>query len=238
MKVRNRLFVSEALDPAGPYVKMLLEKCTYDDTRCQGPFMRHTINRVRAGQPCIGNSYLSFPEPVLGRPLQLFEHRLAFLLKYGWLTDEIVIDHKNGNGLDNRWQNLRWTHSACLNNFNTRRMREGLTTNPRAFISQTSRNSYRLSIHHNVGGIRTVLKQQWMGWGKRCHTTQAAALEGITNLRNDYLLSLEHLPRLRVIARDIMHITNSDPSLQPVLDWIICCRPQWLLEIPLKDKML
>lgn len=54
-----------------------------------------------------------------------YAHRLAFLYVEGEMPDEV--DHKNGDGLDNRWQNLRKSHGGLnMRNCRPQKKRGGL----------------------------------------------------------------------------------------------------------------
>lgn len=80
-------------------------------------------NRVRVGSAVgaidiksDGRKYLR--TSLLGQ--KFYVHRIVVTMMCGSLSNDMLVDHRNGDGLDNRWDNLRYA-DACMNSANHRR---------------------------------------------------------------------------------------------------------------------
>lgn len=81
-----------------PVTGVLTREVSYSN-RVKAGSQAGTIKSVRKG----GNQYLQVQ--VMGKGL-LYVHVIAYVLMTGVFPSK-HLDHKNGNGLDNRWNNLR-----------------------------------------------------------------------------------------------------------------------------------
>ncbi len=78
-------------------------------------------------------------------------HRLAFIYMLGYLPK--VIDHKNGNSLDNRWKNLRETDA--LGNAQNARKRKDNKSGYKGVYWHSQSGTWRAKIQAN-GKMRTL----------------------------------------------------------------------------------
>lgn len=94
-----------------------------------------------------GKAYLGFY--ILGK--NKFCHRLAFLYMEGYMPDQV--DHKNGNGCDNRWENLRVASNTS--NCRNQRLRSNNTSGQLGVSWHKHTNQWAIRI--NVNGKRISL---------------------------------------------------------------------------------
>jgi len=113
-------------------------------TSSQGPagLIKGSIRRATSGK-----AYYCFK--VLSQ--SHFAHRLAFILMVGSPPEQV--DHKNGNGLDNRWSNLR----ASVNDRNAKNQRLRISNTSGQMGVSWHRKSNQWAIRINAHGRRINL---------------------------------------------------------------------------------
>lgn len=79
---------------------------------------------------------------------KLYAHRVAWLITHGEIDTDLVIDHINGDGLDNRLSNLRLV-SRSLNQRNRR-------------LGRTNRTGV-LGVNHHANGYAAACAGEYLG---------------------------------------------------------------------------
>lgn len=117
---------------------------TYDPET--GSFYRKTPTRKqKVGQPTGGMTNRGYITVNLKGYGTLYAHRLAFLMMTGSWPKNIV-DHKNHNPSDNRWENLRDVTSAQNNHFSKLRKDSGSGIRN---VRETQNGKYLAYLHYN-----------------------------------------------------------------------------------------
>ena len=114
-------------------------------------YARRNGSKRKSGNPVggvRGDGYLRINLTCNGKSKNYPAHRLAWLHVYGYMPDSII-DHINGNKLDNRIENLRI--SDCSKNaINTKRIKhEGLYQDGIGASFHKARGMWRASIRRN-----------------------------------------------------------------------------------------
>jgi hypothetical protein len=105
-------------------------------------------------QPSGKNFYAMRAGVVDGKKIQIRMHRVILGLEY---NDGVIIDHKNGNGLDNRIENLQIaTH--CINARNTRKRKDNKSGYRGVYLYKSKNwNAVRWKAQININNKRLAL---------------------------------------------------------------------------------
>lgn len=103
-------------------------------------------------------------------------HRVLYLYRQCMLTSDQIIDHINGNGLDNRRNNLRITDKVG-NALNMRRNITKTTDLPKGVFTTQKEGRYRSCIKINKQSV-------WLGYFDSVQDAEAAYLQALSDYWN------------------------------------------------------
>jgi len=124
-----------------------------------GKLVGHLDKSLRNGKPHAINGYWKLQFKIYGKTHRLKVHRIIWEMFNGRIPDKVQIDHINGDGSDNRIENLRLS-TPSQNSTNRKSDFKNKTSKYKGVWFRSSRNRWVASLrfnnqYHWIGSFRT-----------------------------------------------------------------------------------
>lgn len=136
--------------PSQDYLKSIFSYCKETGILTRKPRPRehfssdrtfNIYNEKYAGLPVFAKNESGYLIAILSKK-QYRAHRIAWIMEFGDIDEDMVVDHINGVLDDNRIENLR----ICSHGQNLRNMKKKKTDLPLGVYFDKSRNAYKASV--------------------------------------------------------------------------------------------